>query len=390
MPSFIQSNLMQREPNRPEAQAALCAMLEAVSTSNLARLNQPLKGLRRILALANYGLARFRGPSPAECLTPDNVAAANSAFRKLFPGRLQQLTLEALSAPDAYLRKIRSYEKRLGGRPKVPFATENDYYRLIVKDPLRIQEEHFVFDAMLGCDLPSDPSPAAVDLGTGSGRIVFAMAELLQRLCTNDGFEIYGLDINAANIRDALETKSVGHFGARLKFVTGDMTGTPFRQDRFGLCNASSSFYLVPAYARALCVLEMVRMLKPGGWGVITGPNENFSALDYTYCMGASNLRTYINPVNMVLAHKLGPTGMLIDAVAQKRLDYKFPDTSELCLALELTGCRIHKVEYWPKSNVAPLFTGIHFSKSTTCNRNMRHYNDCMRKSIEASGVAPI
>ncbi len=390
MQSFIQSTLMQREAPRTEAQAALRAMLEASSTSNQARLNQPLKRLRQILALANYGLAWCRGPAPTDCLDPDHVAAANAAFEKLFHGRLHHLTLEALSAPEKYLRKIRSYEKRLDGRPLVPFATENDYYRLIVKDPLRIQEEHFVFNAMLNGDLLEDPSPAAVDLGTGSGRLAFCMVELLQRCSTTGGFEIYGLDINAANIRDALETKSARGLGAQVKFVTGDMTRTPFRQDRFGLCSAASSLYLVPAYARALCVLEMVRMLRPGGEGIITGPNEHFSVLNYTYCMGASNLRTYINPMNMYLAQKLGGTGMLIEAVAKKRRDYAFPDTSELCLALELTGCRINKVEYWPKSNVAPLFTGIHFRKTAASSRNMAHYNDFMNKRIAESGVTPI
>jgi ubiquinone/menaquinone biosynthesis C-methylase UbiE len=390
MQSFIQSNLMQRKASQPEAQAAMRAVLDASSTANQARLNQPLTPLRQLLALANYGLAWCRGPSPADCLDPENVAAANAAFEKLFHGKLHHLTLEALAAPENYLRKIRSYEKRLNGRPLVPFATENDNYRLIVKDPLRIQEEHFVFNAMLNSDLLDDQLPSVLDLGTGSGRLAFCMAELLRRSCAASHFETYGLDIDPANIRDALETKSARGYGPQVKFVTGDMTRTPFLHDRFGLCSAASSVYLVPAYARVLCLLEMVRILKPGGEGVITGPNEHFSVLNYTYCMGASNLRTYINPVNMYLAQKLGGTGMLIEAVARQRQDYAFPDTSELCLALELTGCRINKVEYWPKSNVPPLFTGIHFRKTATTNRSMAHYNDFMNKRIEDSGVKPI
>jgi len=229
-----------------------------------------------------------------------------------------------------------------------------------------------------------------VDLGTGSGRLAFCITDLLRRCCSAKDFETYGLDIDPANIKDALETKSFRGYGAQVKFVTGDMTRTPFRQDRFSLSCAASSVYLVPAYARALCLLEMVRILKPGGQGIITGPNEHFSVLNYTYCMGASNLRTYLNPVNMYLAQRLGSTGMLIDAAAKKRRDFTFPDTSELCLSLELAGCEIIKVEYWPKSNVAPLFTGIRFRKRTDGNQRMARYNDYMSKRIELSGVAPI
>jgi len=85
------------------------------------------------------------------------------------------------------------------------------------------------------------------------------------------------------------------------------MSRTAFPSERFSFCNCSSSAYLVPFYRRPFQLLEMVRVLKTGGLGVMTGPNERFSAWQYSLRMWTSNLSTYLNPFNLVVVHRLGP-----------------------------------------------------------------------------------
>lgn len=390
MHSFRQSVQMLRDGFQPEALAAMRAVLEAVAAANEHRLNQPLKPFTQALTLANLAVTRLRGPARSACLDPENARRANACFERLFEGQLPQWTAAVLADPQEWLDKVKVYETQEGLKPDIPFETEADYYRLIVRDPLRLQEEYFVYRAILNNGLLAQHAFAALDLGTGSGRLAFCMADLLKRCSPAGSYAIYGLDINPLNIKDALESKSTNGYGAEVKFVTGDMCLTPFEQERFSLCSAASSLYLVPAYARPFCILEMVRMLKPGGEGVITGPNEYFSLRDYTYCMGATNFRTYIDPRNMVLAQKLGPIGVLIDRAAKQRRDFIFPDTSFVCLSLQKAGCDIVRVEYWPKSNLRPVYTAIHFRKSPASAARMSRYAAFMEKRIEARGVMPI
>ena len=389
MPSFRHTVPMSRAGRAPEALSAMRAVLKAVTRANEFRLNQPLRPFTQILTMANVALARLRGPARSTCLDPAQANAANHCFSSLFAGHVAQWTTAAMADPSAYRDKINAYENQ-GHRPDIPFDTETDYYRLIVRDPLRIQEEHFVYHAILHNGRLAGGDFSALDLGTGSGRLAFCIADLVQRCIAGDGYEIYGLDINPHNIKDALTRKAGGSYGPELKFVTGDMCLAPFVQDNFSFCSATSSLYLVPAYARPLCILEMVRILKPGGEGVITGPNEYFSLRDYSYCMGASNFTTYINPLNMYLAQKLGPTGVLIDRAAAQRLDFAFPDTSHLCLALEKAGCEITQVEYWPQSNVQPVYSAVRFRKTKASAELMEPYNRYLRKLIEERGIKPI
>jgi len=249
---------------------------------------------------------------------------------------------EALDDPAGYQQKIDAYEDGPQGAPLVPFDTENDHYRLIVRDPLRIREEHFLYRTVLQNNLHDGGHLRFLDLGTGSGRLALSLATELMECYPHGSFSIYGLDLNPGNVRDALHSKAKGGFGDQVKFVQGDSDRHPVcLTGILILCNASSSTYLVPFYRRPFHLLEMVRILTEGGEGVITGPNEQFSAAAYTRCMAATNLETYLNPGNMLLAQKLGPVGLLIDRMSSRRIDFTFPDNQGLCAALTCIGCDI-------------------------------------------------
>jgi ubiquinone/menaquinone biosynthesis C-methylase UbiE len=350
------------------------------------RLNRPATILHRFLAGANFLLAVMRGPMRSQILDPAVVKTANSEFERLFPPTLPEMTTFALEDPDEYEERVRQYEKTCGS-PRIPFETEADFYRLIVRDPLRKSEEYFLFQAAVEHDQLNNGSFSAVDLGTGSGRLAFCLAEFLLELRIS--YVIYGLDISSENIRDALSIKaSKGH--ERIKFVQADMTRTSFASSRFSLCNCSSSAYMVPFYKRPFQLLEMVRILGRGGTGVMTGPNEYFSAWQYTLRMGTSNLSTYLNPFNLMVAHRLGPIGLLIDKTAKKRRDFSYPVTQEVCEALRLMGCEATRVEYWPESGGVGLFSAITFRTSKETKKRINGYRRFMEKVNKKTGVAPI
>jgi SAM-dependent methyltransferase len=354
------------------------------------RLCGPLTLPRKLLADVNVLKARLAGCPSSEALAPEAVAAAQRDFPKYFPATLETMIEEILADPEGYRQKVEEYEAGPAGRPSVPFDTENDHYRLIVRDPLRIREELFLFRAVLHYPSVGKGVFRALDLGTGSGRLAFCLADALLPLCDGQGFEIYGLDLNPANVKDALETKAAGEYGDRIKFVRGDMTEMPFEAGKFCLCNASSSTYLVPFYQRPLHLLEMARVLKLGGEGVITGPNENFSPEAYVRCMAATNLRTYLNPVNMIKAQKLGPIGMLIDNMRKNRVDFTLPDNPGLCAALRTAGCEIERAETWPRAGTTAIYSGVRFHTTRESEKRMQRFNEFMEKRRRESGVTTI
>jgi len=350
------------------------------------RLNRPATTLHRILAGANFLIALLRGGDQSEILDPDAVKKANRAFQRLFPPTLPEMTALALTDPEAYDERIRRYETACGS-PHIPFETEADFYRLIVRDPIRKAEEYLLLQTALDCYHLNGSSFSVVDLGTGSGRLAFCLAETLSRLQASA--LIYGLDINSDNIRDALSEKSRQGYEA-MKFVRGDMTRTPFAPARFSLANSSCSAYLVPFYRRPYQLLEMVRILQPGGTGIMTGPNENLSAWGYTLRMGASNLSTYLNPFNLAVALRLGPIGLLIDRTARRRNDFAYPVTSQVCAALRLLECDISRSENWPQSGGVGLFSAITFRTSEKTEQKIRNYRAFMEKVNLKARVAPI
>ena len=366
------------------------AILDQATAENDQRLNRPLTLPRRVIADINVLLARCRGPLKSPALDPEAVRISVHTFRKLFPSTLEEMMEEALADPEGYQQKIDLYEKKLAGPPMIPFETENDHYRLIVRDPLRIREEHFLFRAILHSESLDSGFFSAVDLGTGSGRLALCLADALMEFCPENTIRIYGLDLNPTNIKDAMATKISRGYGENVRFVQGDMTRTPFAQGQFSLCNASSSTYLVPFYLRPFHLLEMARILREGGEGVLTGPNEKFSPLTYARCMAATNLETYLNPVNMLVAQKLGPIGMLIEKMSKLRQDFTLPDNAGICAALQKISCIIEYAETWPAQGTSDLYSGIHFRTSGATERRMRKYNDFMEKRNKTAGVATI
>jgi len=376
----------QQQTTTPRLQTARQQLARATAANNK-RLNRPLTRWRSLIAELNLLAAKIRGHSPAATLEPAALEDAADIFPRLFPATLKEMVTEALEDPGGYQKKIDAYEDGPQGAPLVPFDTENDHYRLIVKDPLRIREEHFLYRTVLQNSMLNNSHFRFLDLGTGSGRLALSLASELMECCPDGTFSIYGLDLNPGNIRDALSSKAREGFGDQVKFVRGDMTATPFADNSFDLCNASSSTYLVPFYRRPFHLLEMARILTTGGEGVITGPNEQFSAAAYARCMAATNLETYLHPGNMLLAQKLGPVGLLIDRLSCLRVDFTIPDNQGLSEALKCLGCDIIEARSWPEEGTTPIYSGIRFRTSDTTRSRLRRYSAYMEQRNQAAGI---
>jgi len=91
------------------------------------------------------------------------------------------------------------------GNPCISFETQADFYRLIVRGPLRKSEECLLLQPALELAQFGNGRFWAVDPGTGSDRLAFCLADILSQL--HVPHVIYGLDINSENIRDALLEK---------------------------------------------------------------------------------------------------------------------------------------------------------------------------------------
>jgi len=333
--------------------------LSRVQSQNDIRLSRPLNLFTHAFLNLNLAFTFLRGPKYSDCISPQSIQISNSAFEKTFSHTLTGLLKEILKDASEYKEKIRGYEEQNALRPEIPFDTETDYYNLITRDPVRIKEEHFLYQSLLEHEnLLNQERFSCLDLGTGSGRLAFCMLDVLSAFYDRDEYEIYGMDISRKNLQNAY-TK-----GAKLniEFIQGDMSKTPFKNNLFSLCNVSSASYLVPYYERPFLLLEMCRILKSGGEGIITGINPGFSVTEYAKCMAASNLWNYFHPLNLYLAQQSAPTGLLVSEMCNKRKDFKPSDTRELCSALNFLGCEIKKAETWPQnSTIKDFYTGIHF-----------------------------
>ena len=95
-----------------------------------------------------------------------------------------------------------------------------------------------------------DPQPVrALDLGTGTGQGVFAIARRFPDA------EVVGVDLATAMLAEA-ERKTPDDLRARVRFVAADASALPFPNDSFGLVAHAN---MIPFFD------ELVRVLEPGG-----------------------------------------------------------------------------------------------------------------------------
>jgi SAM-dependent methyltransferase len=351
---------------------------------NEERLNRSLSFWESFIAQCNVFYAQWANPHDHPALAKEAVQRANEAYRERFPSGLAEKTEEALFNLPEYKRRIADYEARIGIRPYVPFPTDQEWYRLIVHDPLRIEEELFFLDGLLDSRLHPTPKPLRiVDLGTGNGRMVFRISGVLSGLIAEDCFQLIGLDRELVNLRDGAKSASEKGGPSSFCWLAGDMARLPLRAGSCDFILAASCLNLVPEYERPLVILEMLRCLREGGEVIVTGPNERFSAEEYIKCTVASNLERYVLPWNMAQAQSLGQVGTIIDDLVKERLDCSYLPTDAFCETLQVMDCQLQTLEHWPTQGSEPhIFSGMRFKVTAATKQRMQRYERQRRKEL--------
>ena len=347
--------------------------LEQQKASNEQRLNRPLTFFQGMIAQWNLLIAQWINNPNHPALASETVEHANREYLQRFPVRTADKLHEALQSPQAYLRKVTDYELSIGGRPQVHFPTHHAWYRLIVNDPLRVEEELLFQDVVLDhCFSESVPLRIA-DLGTGNGRQAFGLSDMLRTSAFYSDIHFIALDLGISNLRDVLRLAEEKDVETAMHPLLADMVHLPLKTGGFDIICASSSLNLIAEYEQPLVLLEMMRCLKKGGEVLITGPNASFSAEDYVKCTAATNLEEYLLPWNMLEAHNLGQPGMIIDELSRNRCDFSYLKTDQICEAAHSMGCKPICITHWPRSGATrEIYSGIRFKVTTETKRRMQ------------------
>ncbi|MDZ7761141.1 MAG: hypothetical protein U5L00_12940 [Desulfovermiculus sp.] len=125
-------------------------ILEQQKARNEQRLNRPLTILQSMIAQWNLLAAQWMNPLDNPALESGAIDQAHREYIRRFPPGIADKLQEALHCPQEYRRKVADYELSIGGRPKVCFPTHHAWYRLIVNDPLRIEEELLIWGHQSG------------------------------------------------------------------------------------------------------------------------------------------------------------------------------------------------------------------------------------------------
>ena len=116
---------------------------------------------------------------------------------------------------------------------------------------------------MLACELFRDRSPGRLlDLGCGSGNLVYELAQL--------GNRVVGLDLNR---RAVLFSKDRCQ-GLRAQFVVGDGVKLPFSDHQFDATVIMEVIEHLSEQAGKHVLQELRRVTKRGGWLLVTCPNR--------------------------------------------------------------------------------------------------------------------
>ena len=352
------------------------AGIERERAHNEERLNRHLTFFQSSVAQWNLFFARWINVRGHSALDPDTVHRANQEYSRRFSSGLAEKVEEALFRPEEFGRTISDYEQCIGYRPSVPFPTDTGWYRLIVTDPLRIEEELLLRETVLDVS-PTDHSPLGiVDLGTGNGRMALSVSRMLSGHGFDEAYQIVGVDRERDNLRDGLRIAGESQVSVPVNFLLGDMTCLPLQSDSCSVMNAASCLHLVPEYEQPLVILEMLRCLHQGGEALITGPNERFSAESYIKCAIASNLEGYMLPWNLGLVQSLGRVGMIMDRMVKERLDYSYLKTHQICETLTRLECQPVSRNQWPREGSVPgIFSGIRFKVTAETKKLLRYWD---------------
>jgi len=203
-----------------------------------------LRTLRRPLV---EGLRRLDLLEPARWLRMVGVRAA-----------ARELRYRALGAPDKLPLPPRSLHELIVGTDRL---TIHDYLwigRGCADILLRLVREH---DASLRTLEP------ALDFGCGCGRVMRHL------WAAEPGLRIWGTDINTAQIAWCR-----AHLPFAAVEVNGPAPPLPFSGTMFGLAYAFSVFTHLPAELQRPWLLELVRVLRPGGYLVLSFHGAAFAS----------------------------------------------------------------------------------------------------------------
>lgn len=352
--------------NRKDTLEEYQSRLKKKIEENKRRLTRPVTIFEGFVAQWAVLFSRLGMPTAGTHLSASEIRQVNECYQSLFPSTLPEQAQELLRDPEAYQDKVNSYQQCLPGEQAIAFPTGNDFDALTKDDPLRIQEELFVLQTMLQCETLSTTGRFnVVDLGSGSGRLTRSLGKSIAALLPREHIRIIGLEIDRANIEAALGDGNWKTLNFQVGFVQGDLLHPPLRPETVSFCVLGSVLQLIPVQQRVLLLQEVVRLLKTGGWGVLTGPNEKCSLEGYIRSTFAAYPDVYLNPVNSYKAFLFAPLAQRIDRLCRERADYRYPDTREVCKVMELLGCQIESVETWPRYHPnEDIFTGLSFTKT--------------------------
>jgi SAM-dependent methyltransferase len=102
----------------------------------------------------------------------------------------------------------------------------------------------------------------ALELGCGTGRVLVRLFQA--------GYQIYGLDHNAAMLNYLLQNHPV--FPSR-KLVCADMAAFPFQQEFVMVLMPCNTYTTLPSSTRLQMLRQVIDHLKPGGLFVASLPN---------------------------------------------------------------------------------------------------------------------
>lgn len=112
--------------------------------------------------------------------------------------------------------------------------------------------------ARLVARIPMAPGQTYLDVGTGNGAAAIQIAREF-------GLQVTGVDADAAQIRLA---QSGARNAANARFMRQDATRLEFEEASFDIVAAFRMLHHIPQFQDALA--EMVRVLKPGGYLVLS------------------------------------------------------------------------------------------------------------------------
>ncbi|MBN1993403.1 MAG: class I SAM-dependent methyltransferase [Anaerolineae bacterium] len=148
-----------------------------------------------------------------------------------------------------------------------------------------------VFELINSLALPS--SATVLDIGAGAGKISRFLAERFDK--------VISVDITATPLM-----KNILPNYPQIKFSTAALPGFPFPDQKFDLVVCSEVLEHIEQELQPFSVIEIARMITPGGWSIISTPNPQ-SIFEVVRKTEAVILRRNTNRTGQLLESYISP-----------------------------------------------------------------------------------